>query len=130
MRLNEEEFWALKMRIQHGHAVAVKIASGSMSPLIKVGDTLQVWDKKHYQPFDVVIYHHDDGRLICHYIWQKSRLDPKTYLLRSLKGSAFDLPVLTEKILGYNPHNKITVKIKILIFIKLLGQRIRQGCLG
>ena len=129
MNLSKAQFWALKMNLQHHQTVSVKIASDSMSPLIKKGESLQVEEKKHYKPFDIVIYHHSDGRLICHYIWQISQLNPNSYLLRSLKGTAFDLPVSAENILGYTPFKSVTLPSKILIFLKLLRQRMKRGFL-
>ena len=130
MHLSKELFCALKMRVQHHQVLNITIASSSMSPLIKKGERLQVKEKKHYEPFDIVIYHHNDGRLICHYIWKKSQLNPQCYLLRSLQGSAFDLPVSSENILGHTPSKSITAPTKIFIFFKLLCQRVQSGLLG
>ena len=127
MHLSDAEFEAVKMRTQGGRPANVTIVSDSMSPLIKVGERVEVSYKDHYKSFDVVIYHHRDGRLICHYIWQKSRLEEGSYLLRSLKGTAFDLPVALEKILGHVTGKKLTGKWQFWIFFKLIKQRFARG---
>lgn len=117
------------MRVEYGQTVSVAIASGSMAPLIAVGEVVEVASKINYEPFDVVVYHHVDGRLICHYIWQKSQLDPRGYLIRSLKGAGFDLPVSAEQILGHVSGKRLAGRWKVLIFFRLLGQRLSRGIL-
>ena len=127
MHLNKEKFEILRMCLQSGRTVTVIIASDSMSPLIKTGERLDVWAQGDYRPFDIIVYHHTDGRLICHYIWQRSKLEPRSYLLRSLKGGAFDLLVSDESILGAVSGKSITGLWKTVIFFKFLRQKIRRG---
>ena len=118
------------MRTQQGRPASVTIVSDSMSPLIKVGERVEVRHKEDYGLFDVVIYHHRDGRLICHYIWQKSQMEQGAYLLRSFKGSAFDLPVAAEKILGHVAGKKLTGRWQFFIFLKFVKQKFQRGLLS
>ena len=130
MQISKQEFFILKLRIKAQGPIKVTIASGSMSPLIKTGERVQVEYRQDYQPFDTVVYHHSDGRLICHYVWQRSELNPGAYLLRSLQGQGFDLPVAEDSILGHVPHRRVTAMSRAFIALKLLGQRVGRGLLG
>ena len=130
MKLDAKKFEAIRSRIERGEDVWVTIVSGSMAPCINQGERIRVVGKRDWKVFDIVVYHHRDGRLICHYIWGKSKLNSHCYLLRSLVGYAFDLPVEEKFFLGYLPDKKIGLKWKIFIFFKLLLQRLRRGILG
>ncbi|MCY4644438.1 MAG: S24/S26 family peptidase [Bacteriovoracales bacterium] len=129
MKLSDDEFWLHQKRIKRGDHINIEIVSESMSPLINKGDILRVRHKKLFSPFDIVVYRHIDGTLICHYIWERSRLDQKTWLLRSIKGTAFDLPVRENQILGHITHKKIGLKMKIAIFLKLFALKVKRGLL-
>ena len=127
--LSKEEFEQVKLKMKKDQIISVKIVSGSMKPLIQINERVFVQEKKSYDPFDVIIYHNVDGRLICHYIWGKSSFNPGHYLIRSLQGSGFDHPIPQERILGYAPKRKIDFKMKFFILFKLLTNRLRQGVL-
>ena len=126
--LSKTEFVAAKLRLRHRGVLGVRIVSGSMSPLIRVGERIEVRKKSSPELFDVVVYHHPDGQLICHYVWGRSRFDRSAYLLRPLKGAGVDLPVRAGQILGYVPGKQITGWRKSLILWALLWQRmLRKG---
>ena len=118
--LSPDEFTLLQLKVIKGKELYVTIISESMSPLIKVNERIKVIHKKTLKPFDIVVYYNHKNQLVCHYIWKRSHLDETAYLLRSLKGKGFDLPVQEKNILGYVPEKQMTARWKALIFFRLL----------
>ena len=101
----------------------IKIITGSMKPLIKIDEIVIVEkiETSKLKPFDIVIYHSAEKLLICHFIWDLSKLNPNHFLLGSMQNvNGLDKPVPQGKILGIVTNKKITLFYKIiLLWIKM-----------
>jgi signal peptidase I len=77
-----------------------RILSGSMDPVIKVGDEILVDVKaRDFKRFDIIVFAHENI-LICHYVWRVNKLvQPLMIQTRSLKGE-LDFPVSMDKYVG------------------------------
>jgi signal peptidase I len=78
-----------------------RIATGSMEPLIIVGDIIKVEAVKleQLQKFDIIVFYQHE-KLICHFVWHKSRFGNQDEVItKSLIGGE-DLPIKKEFILG------------------------------
>lgn len=95
-----------------------KIVSGSMEPVIKVGDDILVMVKaKDLKKFDIIVFR-QNNKLICHYLWSVNKIiEPKLMQTRSLLG-AKDFPIKDEDYVGKVISHKLSVWriLKIIFF--------------
>lgn len=77
-----------------------KIVTGSMDPVIKIGEEIVVdVGCRDFKRFDIIVFFQSD-KLICHYLWRKNSIvKPVLYQTRALNGG-YDLPVTEELCLG------------------------------
>jgi hypothetical protein len=98
----------VRQRLGSGGRLKCRVVSGSMEPVIAVGEAIEVErlplnGVDGLKRFDIVLY--DTGeKLVCHYFWGCNR-HPEAdgsllCLTRSLDESGEDLPVPTSSILG------------------------------
>lgn len=119
MIINDAQFQVLKKKIQR-KPLNIRVISGSMEPLIKTNEHVQVEDCKNPKVYDVIVYHSDDEKLICHFVWGESKARPGFLLLQSLSGGRLDLPVAQEKVLGKVMGKKISFYYKMIFVLKRL----------
>lgn len=97
------------------------IVSGSMIPVINVGETIEVEvGNLDLKRFDIVVFFSKD-RLICHYVWRMNRIvKPILIQTRSLSGG-LDLPIALEDYLGKVTNFQLSgwQKFKILFNLKI-----------
>lgn len=120
MIISDLQFLVLRKSILK-RPLKVKIITGSMKPLIRINETIEVSNigESELKTYDVVVYHAEDQKLICHFIWGKSTLNPGKYLLGSLNGgNRLDFPVPKDKILGVVTNKKITFWYKLILFLR------------
>ena len=102
-----------------------KVISGSMSPLIKIGDMLIVSAQQEtYETFDVVLFKRS-SKLVVHYIWRNQLERNNTFITRSFENIYSDEePVAKDEIVGKVTNFKIglLVKLKILTLCILTGK--------
>lgn len=110
--LSEEEFKNLKkLKI-----LKSKVVTGSMIPIINIGDEVIVdVGKKDIKRFDIIVIF-QNNKLICHFLWRKNKfVSPILFQTRSMSKN-YDLPVKEEHYLGKVVSHKFTLwqKLKIL----------------
>ena len=103
--------------------IHLRIASDSMTPLLKVGDEIQyekINDPYHdLKRFDVLLFSYQ-GKLMCHYLWKMGRLQ-KNFITRSLKNfHEEDMPVRASDILGRILYVKIPWHLRLRIILRTL----------
>ena len=95
-----------------------KIVSGSMEPVIKIGEEILVVVKaKDIKKFDIIVFK-QNNKLICHYLWSINKMiDPKLMQTRSLLGGK-DFPIREEDYIGKVVSHKLSVWriLKIIFF--------------
>ena len=96
-----------------------KIVSDSMEPVLKVGDLIVVDVKAaHLKRFDIIVFL-TNGRLICHYLWQRNQVvRPILMQTRSLNGS-IDYPIGEDDYIGKVISHKLSLWWKIRILVGL-----------
>lgn len=104
--------------------VNFKVVSDSMSPLIKVNDTLNVAEQIiNYNTFDIIIFNRS-AKLVVHYIWRNQIEFNQTVITRSLKNIYQDEePVKKNQIVGIVTNFKIgpLLKFKLLALCYIRG---------
>jgi len=97
-----------------------RIASESMSPLLKVGDEI-VWEKvitpaSDLRRFDLIVFR-QNNKLFCHYLWSiNSHRD--VYVTKPLQSTdCEDLPLSSSDILGRLVSHRMNLywRIKVVL---------------
>lgn len=101
-----------------------KVVSGSMHPLIKIGDMLNVDGRQStYNTFDIVLFKRS-ARLVVHYVWRNQLEVNNTLITRNLGDIYSDEePVAKSEVVG-----KVTnftfgpgLKFKIVVLCIITG---------
>lgn len=94
------------------------IQTGSMLPVIKVGEAITVEPHaKNLKRFDIIVFVQNDV-LICHYLWNINRVvKPILYQTRSLVGGV-DFPITQDDYMGRVVSHRLNLwwKLKIIFF--------------
>ncbi len=95
-----------------------KIVSGSMSPVIKEGDSIIVdVGQMKINRFDIVVVYMDE-MLVCHYLWRLNQHIRPIYLqTRSLAGG-IDIPITLDNYLGKVINFDLGLLRKTQIFLE------------
>lgn len=97
-----------------------KVVTGSMVPVIAIGDNIMVDIKaKNLKRFDIIVFV-QDGKLICHYLWAMNKfVEPMLMQTRSM-GGIKDYPIQESQYVGkvISHHLSLWQKIKILLLNK------------
>ena len=108
---------SLKQKILGQAFFRGKIISGSMIPVIKIGEDVLVDVKsKDLKRFDIIVFLRDE-MLICHYLWNINRLvEPLLMQTRNIHGGK-DYPIKEEDYIGKVVSHKLSFfrKLKIII---------------
>jgi signal peptidase I len=125
--LNSTDWAELQESLADHGMLAFPIVSGSMEPLIKVGDTIIVEPSSTpLQPFDIVVFRRED-KLICHYVLHLNRLPGPDGLARiitrGLNSNSEDFPVAVNEILGRVTNFKISFFMRFRQALKMMRRR-------
>ena len=93
-----------------------KIISGSMSPVIKMGEEIIIdVGSKNIKRFDIVVIYLE-GKLVCHYLWNiNEKVKPLLLQTRNMLGEK-DYPIEENDYLGkvVSHHLSLWQKLKFL----------------
>ena len=102
-----------------------KVVSGSMEPLIQIGDNVVVQINGEVKRFDVVAFW-GDNKLICHVLWHINQIKnvPQMLVTCPLNGKFPDLAIRPEDLLGPVLNFKLSLwqKLKLSWIIKSKGR--------
>jgi len=94
-----------------------RIVSGSMIPVINIGEEITVEVKsKKLKRFDIIVFWRDE-MLICHYLWNINRfIEPLLLQTRNIRGGK-DYPIKEEDYIGKVLSHKLSLfrKLKIIL---------------
>jgi signal peptidase I len=109
----------LKKKILEQPFFKGKIVSGSMIPVIEIGEEIMVEVKaKELKRFDIIVFVQHQ-KLICHYLWTINKIvEPRLMQTRSMGGGK-DFPISEDEYVGrvISHHLNWWHKLKI-IFVK------------
>jgi len=94
------------------------IVSGSMIPVIQIGEEILVEVKaKNLKRFDIIVFVQNE-RLICHYLWSHNQFFEPILLQTRNMGGGKDYPIKEEDYLGKVLSHRLSFwqKLKILLF--------------
>lgn len=83
--------------------IKVKIVSGSMEPLIKTGEIVNVRKLQANEkmiPLHCYVFKALDQQFTCHYFLRNSKFEPGKLLFSSLATGELDAPVSREEVFG------------------------------
>lgn len=125
-KLTPKDFLTIRDSISQGQVVEAVIVSGSMAPLIRTGDKIQILDlQKLGRPlrrFDLVVFKQND-LLVCHYIWHLNSNFNSSFVTRSLISNRDDFPIEISQIIGYVPVRIPILSRLRIVFENLVGNR-------
>ena len=100
-----------------------QIMSGSMEPLLLVGDQIEIFPCQfsELKKFDIIVF--GAGKiLVCHYVWHINRKSwgkkSTSLVTRSLKGRGEDFPITENEIVGIVKKLKIPLSTKISLIVR------------
>ncbi|MBA2405171.1 MAG: S24 family peptidase [Bdellovibrionales bacterium] len=112
MKINSE----LKEQILSQAFFKGRIVSGSMVPVINIGEEIMVEIKaRDLKRFDIIVFWQDE-MLICHYLWNMNRfIKPILMQTRNISGGK-DYPIKDEDYIGKVVSHKLSFlrKLKII----------------
>lgn len=95
-----------------------KIITGSMIPVINIGEEITVEVKaKNLKRFDIIVFMQDDV-LVCHYLWNINRfIEPLLLQTRNISGGR-DYPIKEEDYIGKVLSHRMSFlrKLRIIFF--------------
>lgn len=117
---SEFDLEVLKSVLKRDKKTILKVVSDSMSPLIKVGESIEVAlleAPEQLKPFDIILFE-QARRLNCHFLAKTDYIN-NLFITKSLKNpSASDYPLETKQILGIVTSKKISFFTKIGLLIR------------
>ena len=103
--ISARDFDAALLLLQAKGRMPMRVASGSMLPVIQVGEVIDVeplGPDEVPARFDILVFW-NERLLICHYLWHVNQLrnpgEARTFITRSLGGHE-DLPFSESQVLG------------------------------
>lgn len=125
-RLTLEDFAAVKKQLHLQKKMIVRIVSGSMEPLIKTGENIELEEFASFaqlKRFDVIVFYYRNT-LICHFLWHVNdviKRDGKTILVtRPLARNGEDFPVTEDMVLGWIPSKQMTFFQKLKATLRFI----------
>ena len=111
--INEE----IKQKILAQPFFKGKIVSGSMIPVINIGEEILIEVKaRNLKRFDIIVFLREE-KLICHYLWNINRVvKPLLLQTRNIKGGK-DYPIKEEDYIGKVLSHKLSFFRKLRIVI-------------
>jgi signal peptidase I len=132
--MDEQVTGALRDQLKRGDRLAFRIVSGSMVPVIAIGDLIEVerlppGGVRALKTFDIVLIEQKE-RLVCHYLaWVNETEDKDGSILcvtRGINSRTEDLPVPDSSLLGKIVSHRIPLKTKLGIAARLMRERFRR----
>lgn len=122
---DSQDFGALMMVLQAKKKVEMTVVTGSMIPLIQIGEKITVEPfEGEAKKFDIVVFHHKNI-LVCHYVWHVNRLtmgSPLTYSTRGLANAHEDIvPCTSDKVLGKVTSHRLKFGHKLKTYFQRTG---------
>lgn len=99
-KISWEEF--LKLKNSPMPIYKMRVVSGSMEPIIEIGEYIVVERTEQVEVNDIVVFW-QNGLLICHTLWHKNRVrvgGKMVMITRGYYSYGNDLSISTEQILG------------------------------
>jgi len=111
VKIDEEQ----KLKILAAPYFKGTIVSGSMEPVIKVGEEILIEVKaKNLKRFDIIVFVRDE-KLVCHYLWNLNRfIRPLLLQTRNIQGLR-DYPIKEEDYIGKVVSHKLSFLRKLKI---------------
>lgn len=106
----------LKTRILSQPFFKGKIVSGSMIPVIQVGEEIVVDIKaRDLKRFDIIVFVQDE-KLICHYLWTMNKVVTPLLMQTRNMGGGKDYPIMEEDYIGRVVSHRLSFfqKLKII----------------
>lgn len=122
--IDARQFEGLKKELEREKRARFTVVTGSMAPLIKAGDMIEVEPLAGSQPrrFDILVYW--DGKiLICHYVWHLQLAfqgAEQEFITRPLASTLDDLPVPSSRVLGRVISHKLSFFTKCKVVLAAL----------
>lgn len=129
-RLSESEFAVVQKQLQSEGQLSFQVVTGSMVPLISVGDFIVVEpvDPTVLKRFDVIVFWRGSV-LVCHFVWWKNRfLSPNGTRTFSTGGIRMldDVVVAEEMILGKVVSHQMTLWYRLMVVALLFWRRFKR----
>ena len=103
-----EEFLQLK---KHEAIYKFNVVTGSMAPLIAVGDIVIVEITEKVELHDIVVFW-QEGQLICHALWHRNQIihdrGNPVWVTRALVGELWDLSIHPNQVLGKVVNHRLS----------------------
>ena len=122
-QVTRKSFSAMKNELTRAGALAIRLASNSMAPVLPTGTVAEIMPVtfEELKPLDCIVY--DAGELlVCHVVWGFGLFlaanGERTVLTRGLSVPFFDEPVRESRILGRVTSHQISKRR--FVFISLL----------
>jgi len=115
-----DEFKSLKTNLLATGRLAFRVVTGSMKPVIKPGDVVEIVPvNTELRKFDIIIFDNSNV-LVCHYIWKINQLSVgssgPTITTRGLYAKE-DLPVSFDRVLGKVVSHKLTLTTRLRLVL-------------
>lgn len=126
--VDKDQFEFLRAILKKRTVMPIEIVTGSMVPLISVGEVIQVAPlNKTPKRFDIIVFW-NKKILVCHYIWHCNSLEvqsgKQTFVTRGLVNPHEDIPCDEERILGRVISHKIPKSMRVKQWFKtFLGRQ-------
>lgn len=101
--------------------IQVKIVSGSMEPLIKTGEVINVRKLQRGEqltPLKCYVFRAIDQEFTCHYFLKDSKLEPGKLIFRSLASGEIDAPVSKNEVFGVAVNKKVGAWLIFKLWLK------------
>lgn len=110
------EFLLTKKKLHATGQFRGKIVTGSMVPVIQIGDIVEIVPIQidELKRFDIIVFI-QNKKLICHFVWMRSQINLDYIITKSMMNGE-DLPIHKDEILGLCHNFKIPFwrKLKLL----------------
>ena len=126
--VSEEKFLSFKENLRDRGNMNFRIASGSMAPLIQIGDEIEVsLISKPLKRFDIIVFL-SESILVCHFLWHINRLSTRKgewlYITKPLfPKNAEDWPFPEKQILGIVTSHRLTLWMRMKIVFSMLKRK-------
>jgi len=124
---DDDTFGHLKIALKSLDSIKAEVVSGSMLPLIQIGESIQVEAlREEPKTFDIVVFRNHQKILVVHYLWTITfdfrNPKNKLYITRSLAGGE-DFPIPEAEILGRVTSHRLKWWMKLKIILKVFWSR-------
>lgn len=117
------KFRTLKLKLEQEGILSLRIASGSMAPVLRTGQIITVKKTKlsELKKFDIIVFLQNE-RIMCHFLWsvQIDKENQQTLITKSVENpTEIDIPLKEGLLLG-KVDATIPIHLKIKVWLKNL----------